>query len=248
MKKIYKMMSLALVAATLLSLVPVSAQSEMTRKERREAKKELREQKKDLYGKTNKMVRRETKRLQKEGWQTLNMPVEKQLQQTWERQWLSDVEGYPKYIVKEGMAVGASYSAAQMQAENVAKIRIASDIGASIASLADIALANEEITPQQAVSLNHVVENTKILVAQKLGRVFTSQNLYRMKGKDVYEVRVVVMYDMRQAMQIAHDIVMAQAKDELADLSAKNGKDLENIMGLDRIADCYLQNDYDETL
>jgi hypothetical protein len=250
MKTLTKILGAACIAMATLTIVPVNAgaQEQMSRKEIREAKKQVRDNKKELYQKSDRLVRKEAKRLEKEGWKTMNMPIEKQLQQTWERQWLSDAEGYPKFIVKEGMAIGQSYSAAQMQAENIAKIRIASDIGSSIATLADVALANQELTPEQAVSLSKAVENSKLLVAQKLGRVFTSQNLYRMKNKNTYEVRVVLMYDMRQALELAHSIVMDQAKHELEELSLKNGAELDKIMGLDKIADSYLSNNYDETL
>ncbi len=252
MKKIVNMLGIAILTATMASIncpVAYAQEKETTKQEVKAAKKQARENKKDLYTKSDKMVRKEAKRLKKEGWKTMNMPIEKQLQQTWERQWSSDPDGYPKYIVKEGLAVGKSYSAAQMQAENVAKVRIASDIGSSVASLAEVALANQEISPNDAASLNKVVENSKILVAEKLGRVFTSQNLYRMKNNDsAYEVRVVVMYDMRQAIELAHQVMVQQIENHLEELSLQNKAAIESLISPEEIATAYLANDYDETI
>lgn len=252
MKKIVTVLGIAIMTVTMASLsssLVYAQEPQPTKQEVKEAKKQARENRKDLYTKSDKMVRKEAKRLKKEGWKTMNMPIEKQLQQTWERQWSSDPDGYPKYIVKEGLAVGRSYSAAQMQAENVAKVRIAGDIGSSVASLAEVALANQEISPNDAASLNQVVENSKILVAEKLGRVFTSQNLYRMKNNDsVYEVRVVVMYDMQQAIAIAHDIMVQQIENQLEELTLQNKAAIENLISPEQISNAYLTGNYDETL
>ena len=143
----------------------------------------------------------------------------------------------------EVQATGTNFTAAQMQAENVAKVRIASNIAASIMSLADIALANNETTPELTASISKAVENTKIIVSQKLGRVYTSTSVYK-QTRNTYTVRAIVLYDQRQAMKIAHETVMQ----ELANESEHNKKQLEALLGMDKIQEQYNKTDFDEEL
>jgi len=237
MKKIYTILSiLALTAAfSAVCVEPAYAQDE--KKEMRQTRKTMRQQKKELYQKSDKMVLQEAKKLEKEGWKTMSLPISKQLEITWERIFQYDSEGYPKFVYTTEQAVGSNFSAAQMQAENVAKVRIASNIAASVASLADVALANNEIAPSQAASLAKAIENAKVVVASKLGRVFTSESIYKV-NKDTYTVRVTVLYDMRQAMTIAKESIMQDLKDE----SDANRQQLEQMLGMGRMIDQYELN------
>ena len=110
-------------------------------------------------------------------------------------------------------------------------------------SLADIALANNETTPELTASISKAVENTKIIVSQKLGRVFTSTSVYK-QTRNMYTVRAIVLYDQRQAMKIAHETVMQ----ELANESEHNKKQLEALLGMDKIQEQYNMTDFDEEL
>lgn len=234
--------AVAMVTVAVMSVETAFAQ-DYTKKEKKEMARTIKRQQDDFYKKSPKLVRKTAKDWKREGWKSMGLPIEKQLEETWGMQALREDDGYYKYIVKESFATGTNYSAAQMQAENVAKVRIAGEIAASVASLADIALANNETTPQLTASLSQAVENSKLIVSQKLGRVITGVSVYR-QTKEGYEVRVNVLYDQKQAMKIVHETIVQELEKD----SEVNRKQLEAIMGLDKIQDQYKSLGYDEEL
>lgn len=158
---------------------------------------------------SQKDIRKRVKELEKDGWKSMDMPLDKQVERTMERRLMTDDEGFDKYIAKTVSAKASSYSAAQMAAENIAKVRIASDIGSSVASLANVALENNEISAAEANTITSVSEKAKVLVSQKLGRVLTTMCVYRMAGSE-YEVSITVLYDQKKAIEIANEIVRTE--------------------------------------
>ena len=156
---------------------------------------------------SQKDIRKRVKELEKDGWKS--MPLDKQVERTMERRLMTDDEGFDKYIAKTVSAKASSYSAAQMAAENIAKVRIASDIGSSVASLANVALENNEISAAEASTITSVSEKAKVLVSQKLGRILTTMCVYRMAGSE-YEVSITVLYDQKKAIEIANEIVRTE--------------------------------------
>lgn len=235
-------MTVAMVAVASLSVEPAFAQ-EKTRKEKKQMERTIAKQQDDLYKKSPKMARKTAKAWAKDGWKSMSLPIDKQLEMTWERQVLFDAEGYPKYVMVQEQARGTSFAAAQMQAENVAKVRIASNIAASVASLADIALTNNETTPELTASISKAIENSKIIVAQKLGKVYTGTTVYR-QDSNGYEVRVLVLYDQRVAMKIAHQVILEELNNE----SEENKKQLESMLGMENIQEHYNKMGFDEEL
>ncbi len=242
MKTFRTIMAVAICAVAAMSVEPAFAQ-DYTKKEKREMKREVNKQQDDFYDKAPKLARKEARRLEKEGWKSMSIPIEKQLETYYDRVALFEPDGYPKYIYTEVQATGTNFSAAQMQAENIAKLRLASNICSSIASLTDVSLANNETTPELTASISKVLENAKVIVSQKLGRVFVPITIYN-QTRNTYTVRVVAMYDQKQAMKIAHDTIMQ----ELADESEENKRQLESLLGMDKIQDQYNKMDFDEEL
>lgn len=158
---------------------------------------------------SSKEVKKRVKELEKDGWKTMDLSLDQQVRRTMERQLMQDDEGYDKYLSTTISSKGGSFSAAQMAAENIAKVRIASNLGASVASLANIALENQEITPMEATSVMNASEKAKVFVSQKLGKLITTMCVYRMVGNE-YEVRITVLYDQKKAIDIAHEAMMAE--------------------------------------
>lgn len=235
-------MAVAICAVAAMSVEPVFSQ-DYTKKEKKEMSREMEKQREDFYSKAPKLARKEAKKLEKQGWKSMSIPVEKQLQTYYDRVALYDAEGYPKYIYTEVQATGTNFSAAQMQAENIAKLRLASNICSSIASLTDLSLANNETTPELTASIAKVLENAKVIVSQKLGRVFVPVTIYQ-QTRNTYTVRVNALYDQKQAMKIAHDTIMQ----ELANESEENKKQLESLLGMDNIQKQYNNMKFDEEL
>lgn len=80
MKTLEILLTLAL--AVTFNVSPAAAQRNDTRKE---TAREIKASNKDLYRKTDRSVRKEAKKLTKEGWKSMDLPIEKQLERTWER-------------------------------------------------------------------------------------------------------------------------------------------------------------------
>jgi predicted transcriptional regulator len=226
---------LCLSLTALLAGIPASAQNQ----DARQLRKERSEAKRGIYKKAKKAVRKEAKVLAKEGWKTMGLPIEKQLEDTWERMGMINEEtGYPRYVFAQSQASAQSYSAAQMQAENLAKVNIASNIASSISSMTDIAVASQELSPTESITVQKVVQNAKVQVAQKLGRVLVPQCLYK-EGEGRYTVRVVAMYDLSQAMEIARETLIQELQQEVKE----NREKLEQLISTDRMAEAYLESE-----
>lgn len=236
-------MAVAMVAAVAAMNVDSAFAYGYSDKEQKEEARQMKQQQNDFYKKSPKLARKEAKAWEREGWKSMNLPIEKQLERTWDRQAIMDEEGNDKYISTDVTATGTDYSAAQMQAENVAKVRIASNICTSVASLADIALANNASDPELIASLSKAIENAKLIVSQKLGRVITGISVYR-ETKRGYEVRLTVLYDQKQAIQLAHQVILQELQNE----SEVNKKQLENLIGIREIQQQYNSMEFDEEL
>ena len=245
MKNTVKLFSMALLAAGMVMVSPVSAQTDKAqKKENKELKKEQKELHDAVYQKVEKMAKKEAKKLEKEGWKTMGMPITKQLDETWMKMYDREPNGYPRYIWAQEMATANTFAAAQSQADNIAKLRIASQVSSSVSALTDIALANQEISAKEAASITKTVENAKVLVSQKLGRTFKTMEIYQELSNGNYRVRVTEMYDMRAAVAIAREVMLEELKKD----SDINKAQLEKLMGMDSLMDQVCKNmpSYDE--
>ena len=236
-------MAAAMFASAMIIALPSAAQSDLTKKEKKEISKDIKASNKDLYKKPEKLVKKEAKKLTKEGWKTMDLPIQKQLERTYERLWQTDDYGYDKYISKTIEVVGQSYSAALRMAENNAKLGIAADMGTLVQSLAQLGVANKELTPEQAVSVSQSVEKVKLIVNEKLGRVITSTTLYKM-NRDVYRMRVTVLYSQEAALQAAQ----AAAQQALKEDMKVNDAEFDALFGYDKLRDQYVKSEWDETI
>ncbi|MCL2291269.1 MAG: hypothetical protein FWC34_11315 [Bacteroidetes bacterium] len=228
MKKAIKILGIILMVSIAFNL---NAQTKQEKQEIKAQQKQQKEVKSDLNKKASKNAQKETKRLQKEGWKTMGLPIDKQLETAWMKQYEMDPSGFPRYIVVTNQVVANTVSAAQMQAENLAKVRIAGAIQTNVASLVDMAVANQEISQTEAASITKAVENSKNIVSQKLGRVVKVFEIYRPKPNNNVELRMTMVYDMKAAMSLARQIVLDELKNDLE----INKAQLEKMMGMDRM-------------
>lgn len=203
MKKIISIISLAAIMISFQGNVACAQDKAAMRQEART----VRQQKKELYKNPKALVKKEARKLIKEGWKTMDLPIDKQIQNTWEKEILYDTDGYPKYIYVTTQATASNYSAAQMEAQNIAKVRIAGTLSSTVASLTDLAVESNTISAQQAVSMTKAAEKAKVLVSGKLGRLMIPLNIYK-ESAEGYTVRNTVMYDMKQAMKLILDAVV----------------------------------------
>lgn len=230
-------MAVAICAVVAMSVEPVLAQ-DYTRREKKEMKRDITRSEKDLYKKSDRDVRREARKLERDGWKSMDLPIEKQLERTWERQWQTD-----KYITKTVTVTAQTFNAALRQAESAAKLGIASDMGTLIQSMAQQSIGNNGISPEQAISIDQHVEKVKLLVNGKLGRVLTSTTIYR-QTKNTYEVRVTVLYSQESALQATQEAAREALKEDMK----VNDAEFDALFGYDKLRKQYVQTEWDEVL
>ena len=232
MKNTMRLVAMAILALGLMMSTPVSAQTEkQQKKEKKEYQKDENAHRKALYQKDEKLAMKTAKKLEKQGWKTMGLPIAKQLDRTWMKETEEETPGIPRYIVAREEVTGNTFPAAQSMADNVAKLRIASQVSSSIAALTDVALANNQINAKEAASITKTVEYAKVIVSQKLGRTFKPLEIYQELSNGNYRVRIVMMYDMRAAVTIAREVMLEELKKD----SDVNKAQLESLMGLDKI-------------
>lgn len=212
MKKLSAIVTVVLMAVLFIGVTP--AYSQVTKEEKAEAKAQAKNQKeteKNLFSKSPKEVQKEAKKLEKEGWKSMNLPIAKQLETSWMKMYeLDAVTGYNRYICATEEAIGNSFAAAQMQTDNLCKVRIAGQIQSFVMSEAKAELANQSLSAKEAASITKVLEKSTNMVSQKLGRLTKTMEIYKIVNNN-YVVRVIMVYDMNKIM----DQVKAEAIQEL---------------------------------
>lgn len=219
MKKFNCMVLCALMAAFMMFSVS-NSYAQVSKEEKKEAKaqsKNTKQTEKNLYSKSPKEANKFAKQLEKEGWKSMNLPIAKQIETTWMKMYEMDpMSGFNRYITATEEATANSFAAAQMQADNVCKVRIAGQIQTTVMSEAKMELANQQLSATEAASISKALEKSTNMVAQKLGRLTKTLEIYQIiKGN--YRVRVTMVYDMNKIM----DMVKAEAVQDLQ-------KDLDN--------------------
>ena len=245
MKNTVKLFSMMILAAGLMMVQPVSAQTKKDqKKENKELKKDQQEQRNAVFKNSPKSAMKEAKKYERNGWKTMGMPIAKQLEETWLKMADKDPNGYPRYIFATELATGNSYAAAQSQADNVAKLRIASQVSTSVNALVDVALANQEISAKEAASITKTVESSKMLVSQKLGRTFKTLEMYQELSNHNYRVSIAMFYDMKAAIAITRDVLLRELQKETDVKKAQ----LEKMMGMENLIDQVAKDmpEYDE--
>lgn len=181
----------------------------------RQRKMEARLSSHELNQRSNKYAVKEAKRLTKEGWVVAAgiLPLEKQLDKAYHMQYEYDENGFPKFILGQAMAFGGAYDAAKMQAVNNAKVELAGLIETEVTALTESTVANSEMSPNVAASINEAVQATKSLIAQKIGRVVVVSETYK-KTKKGYQVQVLIGYNAKMAMDYAKEIVKKRLEEK----------------------------------
>ena len=201
--KTIRIVVLALICAA-LGYAPVNAQNN---------KKEL---KKEIKKKAVKEARKEAKVYKKQGYAVGPgaLPMEKQIESAWMRQYETDDDGYPLYIVASGNSVANTQSAAKLQATELAKLELAGSISTQVGALIENSIANQQLNAEEAASVTKTVAASKNIIAQELGRTLPLFEIYRtLKNKNV-EVSVRMAYNSEKAMEIARKTLTQKLEEE----------------------------------
>ncbi len=179
--------------------------------------------KSELNDRASKAAKKAAKTYGKEGWLVApgHLPLEKQLDRSYQMQYEFDDMGYPKYIMSEAMSIGENYDAAKMQAQELAKLSLAGQLQSEIVALVENEVSNEQLSNEQAASVTETVMGAKNLISQKIGRVITVVECYRDKAGKNKEVRVMIAYNTAMAMEAAKSAVRDELKKKGDELHEK---------------------------
>lgn len=197
------------------------------KKEAKEIAKERKEiaklSKAELNEKASKAARKEAKRLKKEGWQVTPgaLPLDKQLDKSYQMQFEYDSNAFPKYLFGEAMSIGENYDGAKMQALELAKQNLAGQIQTEVTALVENTVANQQLQAEEAATITESVLASKNLISQSIGRVIPVVEAYRVKsGTKNKEVVVRIAYNS--------DMAKAAAKKAIKEDLEKKGQNLHN--------------------
>ena len=193
--------------AMMMMFVAVDASAQVaTNKQRRQVAKHEQVLTKQMKKKAIKSARKEAKRLTKEGYTTFigQLPLDKQLENSWQAAYEIDAYGNPYYIMSTQKAVASNFTAAQLQAMNAAKTDIAGQLETMINQVIETKVSSNEMGRNEANSLSTFVATSKNIVSNTLGRVIKLVEIYRepKRTKNV-EVQVTVAYNAEIATREA---------------------------------------------
>ncbi len=195
-------------------------------KERQEIKKMA---KKELSARVDKATKKEAKRLAKEGWVVSPgaLPLEKQLQRSYEMEYQYDDLGFPKYIMANAQSIAENYDAAKTAATSLAITNLAGQIQTEVAALVENTVANQQLAAEDAVSISETVMSSKNLISQSIGRTIVVVECYRVLKNKNREVMVRIAYNGEMAKQVAKQAV----REELEKKGEKLHEQLDKVLG-----------------
>ena len=197
-----------------------SGYAQLTKEQKKEREELRKSSKSQLNEKATKVVRKEAKKMKKEGWLTAPgaLPIEKQLDKSYLMQYEYDEDMYPKYIMAEAMSIGENYDAAKIQALELAKQNLAGQIQTEVTALVENTVANQQLGAEEAASVAKSILAGKNLISQSLGRTIPVVEVYRTLPNKNKEVLVRIAYSGDMAKKVTKEAIrkdLEQRGDEL---------------------------------
>ena len=185
--------------------------------------------KQELAAKVDKATKKEAKRLAKEGWVVSPgaLPLEKQLQRSYEMEYQYDDMGFPKYIMANAQSIAENYDAAKTTATSLAITNLAGQIQTEVAALIENTVANKQLSAEQAASISETVMSSKNLISQSIGRTIVVVECYRVLSNKNREVMVRVAYNGDMAKEAAKKAV----REELEKKGEELHEQLDKVLG-----------------
>ncbi|MBV5313660.1 MAG: hypothetical protein JZU47_10250 [Prolixibacteraceae bacterium] len=149
--------------------------------------------------------------------------IERQLTNGLLKEQETDEQGFSKYIVATGRAVGETQIAAKLQATESAKLELAGTMASNIAALMEGNYANAQLNQEEAASVTKIVAASKNVIAQEIGRIITLVEMYKDINKNI-EANVRIAYNSDMAMEAAKKVIRTKLEDESKGLQDKLDK------------------------
>lgn len=184
---------------------------------------------KEMKSKAYKKARKSARKYKKEGFYVAPgaLPLEKQLEKSWTMQYETDAKGNPKYFVASGNSVAETQTASKLQASATAKLNLAGQISTNIAALIENSIANQQLSAEEATSVTKTVAASKNMIAQELGRVITTVEMYKKIGTNI-ESDIFLAYSYEMAIETGKKVIRKQLEEQTDILHEK----LDKIMDL----------------
>lgn len=189
----------------------------------------VKQAKKELDAKVSKDIKKEAKRLKKEGWVVSpgSLPLEKQLERSYLMQYEYDENLFPKYIMASAQSIGENYDAAKTTATSLAKTNLAEQIQTEVTVLIENIVTNQQLAAEDALSLTKTIKTSKSLINQSIGHVVTIVECYRVLDNKNREVLIRIAYDGKMAKEAAKKLL----RQELERKGEKLRKELDQALG-----------------
>jgi hypothetical protein len=173
-------------------------------------------------------TRKEARKFKRKDWYVAPgaLPMDKQIEKSWELQYMEDEDGYPLYIVATGNSVAETQSAAKLQAMELAKLELAGLVQTNVAALIENSVANSQLNNEEAASVTKTVAASKNIIAQEIGRVITMFEIYKKINKNV-EASVRIGYNTDIAIETAKKAIRKKLEEETEILHDKLDKLLD---------------------
>jgi|COG998Drversion2_1049125.scaffolds.fasta_scaffold23216_2 hypothetical protein len=193
-----------------------------------QAKNPDRQLSKQIKKKAAKQARKEARKFKRKDWYVAPgaLPMDKQIEKSWELQYMEDEDGYPLYIVATGNSVAETQSAAKLQAMELAKLELAGLVQTNVAALIENSVANSQLNNEEAASVTKTVAASKNIIAQEIGRVITMFEIYKKINKNV-EASVRIGYNTDIAIETAKKAIRKKLEEETEILHDKLDKLLD---------------------
>lgn len=185
--------------------------------------------KKEFAAKVDKATKKEAKRLTKEGWVVSPgaLPMEKQLQRSYEMEYQYDDLGFPKFIMANAQSIAENYDAAKTVATSLAITNLAGQIQTEVSALIENNVGNKQLSADEAASITETLMTSKNFITQSIGRTITVVECYRVLQNKNREVMVRIAYNGDMAKQAAKQAV----REELEKKGDKLAEQLDNLLG-----------------
>ena len=185
--------------------------------------------KQELAAKVDKATKKEAKRLAKEGWVVSPgaLPLEKQLQRSYEMEYQYDDLGFPKYIMANAQSIAEHYDAAKTAATSLAITNLAGQIQTEVTALIENTVANKQLSAEDAASISETVMASKNLISQSIGRTIVVVECYRILPNKNREIMVRIAYNGEMAKEAAKKVVREELEKKGDDLH----KQLDKVLG-----------------
>jgi hypothetical protein len=166
-------------------------------------------QDRELQRKAIQEAHREAKKLVKEGFKTPEgkLPLDKQLENSWQKQVEADAAGNPFWYVAFSRAIDENTSAAVASAAVVAKKNLALQIESNLSKSISASVEGNGINREAAASLTNIIAANKEIISTALERTIPLVEIYRTMPDDNVEVMITLAYSIDAANQVAVQLI-----------------------------------------